>query len=123
MIPSKAKLEQAFPGHGAKLRGLLSGDIDPLTYPAVAQWAAQCYNAPRDSELVEKALDAELGTHGTEAIRGDMWNRFYCDAVAIYLNTGDTYATTLIFDIPARRWIVASLGSFVESKQRTYGIQ
>jgi len=123
MIPSKAKLEQSFPGHGAKLRGLLTGDIDPMTYPTVAQWAAQCYNAPRTSELVEKALDAELGTHGVESVTGDTWDRFYCDAVAIYLNTADTYATTLIFDIPAGRWIIADLGSFVDRKQRSYGIR
>ena len=123
MNPSKAKLEQAFPGHGSKLRDLLTGKLDPMSYPKVAQWVAQCYNTPRQSELVERALDAELGTYGTEIVRGDRWDRFYCDTVAVYLNTGDTYGTTLLFDVPARRWIICDLGTFVEQKSRTYGIQ
>ena len=63
MNPSKAKLEQAFPGHGAKLRDLLTGKLDPMTYPKVAQWVGQCYNTPRQSELIERALDAELAAH------------------------------------------------------------
>lgn len=123
MNPSKAKLEQAFPGHGAKLRGILDGTIDPMTYPAVSAWVARCLNQPRESELIEAALDAELGTYGTESLTGDRWERFYCDTVAVYLNAGDTYATTLVFDVPARRWTITSVGDFIESKGREYGIQ
>ena len=122
--PSKRTLEQAFPGHGAALRGLFDGTVDPLTYPSVKAWAERCYNYPKRSELMERALDAEIGGHGIESVRGEKapWDAFYCDTVALYVNTGDTYAPTLLFDVPLRRWSVTDIGTFVERKQRTYGI-
>tara|TARA_R110000868_G_scaffold210129_3_gene460115 strand:- start:671 stop:1003 length:333 start_codon:yes stop_codon:yes gene_type:complete len=41
-------------------------------------------------------INALLGMHGTEAIRGEWQNGYWCDIVAIYCNTGDSYAPTVI---------------------------
>jgi len=72
--------------------------------------------------------NALLGLHGTEAIRGNWQNGYWCDVVAAYCNTGDSYAVTIIhvrrdgFN-PCGRFIVSSMGDWVEKNQRKFGIQ
>jgi hypothetical protein len=65
------------------------------------------------------AIDKLLGTYGTEGIRGQWQNGYWCDIVAVYCNTGDTYALTVMqirgntrFD--QSRFIISSWGDFVE---------
>ena len=73
------------------------------------------------------AIDKLLGTCGTEAIRGEWQNGYWCDIVAVYCNTGDTYAVTVIHVADARnpegRFIVSSWGDWVERNQEKYSIQ
>ncbi len=123
MIPSQKRLEGYFPGHGANLRAILDGRKDPETYPAVRAWIEQCYNRPRESELIERALEEELGAYRSEAIEGNTWDRFYLNIVAIYLNMGDTYATTLLFDVNADKWVITTYGDWVERYSKKYEIQ
>lgn len=79
-----------------------------------------------ENERLE-AIDKLLGTYGTEAIRGDWQNGYWCDIVAAYCNTGDTYNLTVIqvrgetrFD--SSRFIVSSLGDWVERNGEKYGV-
>ena len=63
--------------------------------------------------------NAILGTHGTEAIRGEWQNGYWCDIVAAYCNTGDTYALTVMhvrgeFSNETGKFIVSSWGDWVE---------
>lgn len=76
-----------------------------------------------------EAIDKLLGTCGTEAIRGEWQNGYWCDIVATYCNTGDTYALTVIhvrgdgsWNEPGR-FIVSSWGDWVERNERRYGLQ
>jgi hypothetical protein len=69
-----------------------------------------------------------LGMHGTEAIRGEWQNGYWCDIVACYCNTGDTYATTVIqvrgeFNGRASRFFVSTMGDWVERNSNKYGIE
>jgi hypothetical protein len=66
-----------------------------------------------------EAIDKLLGTFGTEAIRGEWQNGYWCDIVAAYCNTGDSYGTTVvqvrgetIFD--SSTFIITSWGDWVE---------
>lgn len=60
-------------------------------------------------------LDELLGTCGVEAIRTDEHiDNYHFDIRASYLNTGDTYATTLLLDHKERVWKLRSWGDFVE---------
>lgn len=70
-----------------------------------------------------EAIDKLLGTYGTEAIRGEWQNGYWCDIVAAYCNTGETYALTVIHVRgntwnPAGRFIVSSWGDFVEKNEK-----
>lgn len=70
-------------------------------------------------------IDALLGTYGTEAIRGDWQNGYWCDIVAHYCNTGDTYALTVMevrTDFGGSRFIVTSFGDWVEKNSKRFGI-
>lgn len=74
------------------------------------------------------AIDKLLGNHGTEAIRGEEWqNGYWGDIVAVYSNTGDTYALTVIHVRgdgwnPQGRFIISSWGDFVERNSTKYAI-
>ena len=74
-----------------------------------------------------EVINLLLGTHGTEAIRGEWQNGYWCDIVAAYCNTGDTYAVTVIqkrgecsFD--NSRFFVSTVGDFVERNSKRLGI-
>lgn len=74
-----------------------------------------------------EAINKLLGMHGTEAIRGEWQNGYWCDIVAAYCNAGDTYATTVMhirgdgWNFPGR-FIVTSWGDWMERNGSKYGI-
>lgn len=73
------------------------------------------------------AINKLLGLHGTEAIRGDWQNGFWCDIVACYCNTGDTYGLTVLqvrgdWSGARSRFFVGNVGDFVERNQKRYGL-
>ncbi len=62
--------------------------------------------------------------HGVEAIRGDYHvDNYYFDVVALYVNMGDTYAPTLLYNTDTDTWILTSWGDWVERNSRKYHIQ
>lgn len=74
------------------------------------------------------AIGCLLGTCGTEAIRGDWQNGYWCDIVAVYANTGDTYAVTVIqvrgdSSYQPSRFIVSTVGDWVERNERKHSFQ
>lgn len=72
---------------------------------------AECWHAPKTYDLRMHALNAiDAGLHGVES--AESVNGEYAE----YLNTGDTYAPTLIYWRGNYR--VQSLGDFIETMQR-----
>ena len=70
-----------------------------------------CYHRPTKHDLIAAALNQVLGTYGVEAIAADDCNVFAPPAIE-YLNTGDTYALTLVY--VRGKWKVSSWGDEVE---------
>lgn len=58
---------------------------------------------------------------GVEAIRGGggAWDRHYMDIRALYVNMGDTYSTTLLYDVARDTFYITSWGDWVETAERT----
>jgi len=94
---------------------------------------AACRKALRLTQNVRwqdrlEAIDKLLGTCGTDAIRGEWQNGYWCDIVAAYCNTGDTYDLTVIH-VRGNSWneqgrfIVSSWGDWVEANSSKYGIE
>lgn len=75
-----------------------------------------------------EAINTLLGTYGTEAIRGEWQNGYWCNIVACYCNTGDPYDLTVLqvrgeFGFQSSRFIVSSWGDWVEKNSDKYQIQ
>jgi hypothetical protein len=76
---------------------------------------------------VEKAMDAadkamggtRGGSFGVESIRSsDYSGGYWGDAAALYVNTGDTYNMTLVYDVADGRFYVTSWGDWAEDCER-----
>jgi hypothetical protein len=105
------------------LRGIIRGKIDPMTFETVARWANSCYNPPSANELKLEACNEVLSGYGTESIRGAWSSSFYGDIVFTYVNMGDTYDQTVVFDCVKGTFHLTSWGDMVEHAPKYYGIQ
>lgn len=116
----------------------MSTIAEQQTAPLAALYAADplkaCRLALRRTAKVPwrerlEAIDKLLGTYGTEAIRGSWQNGYWCDVVAAYCNTGDTYDLTVIHARGETSWdeqgrfFVGSWGDFVEANSERLGIK
>lgn len=109
-LPSIKTLERAFPGKGRELRKLLESPAAVRAHAAAVELARQCHNPPTLAMLRLTALDAVAETYGVEYVAPGNNAR---SPGFEYLNTGDTYAPTII-RLDSGRYIVSSWGDIVE---------
>ena len=83
-------------------------------------------NAYGDHEAIDEALEEAnkvLGGFGVEAIQGNFSvSSYYRDIVALYINRGETYETTILYETAAERFRITSWGDWVERNQEKYEI-
>lgn len=118
-LPSVRTLESAFPGRGRALRRILECNRTAREHPAAVARRAECFHAPSLLDQRLHALNAEAETYGVEYIahRDDSCR----DTFGLeYLNTGDTYTPTLMFDHARGSWRVTSWGDVVERFPNLY---
>jgi hypothetical protein len=86
-------------------------------FPQTQAWLNACFHKPRPREIALEMLNELFDTCGVEAIEHETIyvDSYYRNIVASYLNTGDTYAPTLLLDHIDNRWRLTSWGDFVES--------
>jgi len=104
-----------------RLRAIMAGEVritGNLDFPATNRWIDACYHKPRRLDLILSAMDETFETFGVEPLR----NRDG-DCVAEYLNTGDSYAPTILFLHETRAFRVSSWGDFVETNERRYSLR
>jgi hypothetical protein len=114
MLPSVKTLDSAFPGHGKELRKVLEMNRSQLSeHPAGAARLSACHNPPKTYDLRLHVLDSIAETCGVEYIahKDDTFHEVYG---LEYLNTGDTYTRTIIYDHNKSRYLVSSWGGIVE---------
>lgn len=68
------------------------------------------------------SADQAIEGYGVEAIEGDNADRYYRNIVALYVNTGDTYKGTVLYNATTNRFSVTTVGDFVERNGRRLGI-
>lgn len=84
---------------------------------AALRWAIEnASNKPRDVDQVLAIADRLMDGHGVETLapEGAYVDRYWRDAIALYVNMGDTYEATLIYDTEHSEWLVMSWGDFLE---------
>jgi hypothetical protein len=69
-----------------------------------------------------KTANRLIGGYGVEVLRGKYVNSYYGDIVAEYVNVGDSYAATLLFNTVTSRFSLTSWGDFVEKNAKRYKI-
>jgi hypothetical protein len=97
-----------------RVRGLMDGKVDPCTSEAVQSWICQCFNRPSRRELIMCAINEALDTCGVEAIEGEWIDNYHHNIQAVYCNTGDTYAATILLCHKRDRFMLTSWGDYVE---------
>lgn len=108
-VPSKKRMRSFF-------HWMSDGDISRL------HSLLKSVSTSRQADDAMEKANSIMEGYGTEAIRGKYVSFFWQDAVAVFVNMGDTYDPTLLFDTVKDRFMVTTLGDFVESKQRAYEI-
>ena len=109
------------PEMATRLRAIMAGEIritDNPDFPRTNAWIGQCHHKPRRIDLILSALNEAYETHGIDRLD----NREGA-IVAKYLNTGDTYAPTILFLHETRAFRVSSWGDFVETNERRYSLR
>lgn len=86
-------------------------DVD-ARFAGTRNWVAQCVNFPSQDELVRSALNDILDGHGVEAIRSPNDSD---KIIAEYINMGDTYDGTIVFDHETNTYILSSWGDWYEA--------
>ncbi len=72
-------------------------------------------NSDRADKVLEE-VNRLVDGHGIEAIRDEnAWDNYYGDTVALYVNMGDTYETTLLYDTRTHEFQVTSWGDWYEA--------
>ncbi len=66
-----------------------------------------------------KGLSKLLDGHGSEVIRcSAQWERYWLDIALQYVNMGDTYTQTVVFDVGAYSFRVGTWGDWLEVHEK-----
>lgn len=69
-------------------------------------------------DLILAKVNKEIGGYGIEPITGRWVDGYYQDIVLLYVNMGDPYALTVIYDTRRGRFYPACWGDWVELHER-----
>jgi len=127
MFPSQKRLEIAFPGKGSILRKLLTSATAVNKHPvAIAREMVafflpgneECYHPPSLLNKRLHAINAECEGCGVEYIRHKQDGYRMSEMRGLeYINQGDPYVTTIIYDHDRGSWRLTDWGSIVESRR------
>jgi len=95
---------------------VISGQTKLETFRSVEKWIAQCHNKPSELEMKMEALNELIDGYGVEAVNHESnWDRYWGNAIALYVNTGDTYSPTILYSIADQQFELTTWGDFYES--------
>ena len=100
------------------VRDLIKGAIEPDTIDATAAWINECYNRPSDDELIMHAVNAVLDGHGIETFGPELGSYYGYGQRYVYVNMGDVYNGTVIYDRENNRYRISTVGDIVEREDR-----
>ena len=89
--------------------------------------AQELKRAAGDSTAVDSILEKlnkRLNGFGIESIEGDYQvDRYYYNIVLLYVNKGDTYDETFLYETDTGKFYVGSWGDWVELKGKKYRVE
>lgn len=79
---------------------------------------------PDHHKMIDRVLDhcnTLLHGYGVESIQGhEQIDRYYYNIHILYVNMGDTYEPTILYDTLKERWYCCSWGDIVEANPRRF---
>jgi hypothetical protein len=106
----------------ATIRGLIRGEIRTLgneQFPEANKWFSSCYHQPKRLDRILACINEVMGGFGVEAI----WGSDAYWPAADYINTGDTYSATLLFNRESGAFQLTTWGDFFERNERRYSLK
>jgi hypothetical protein len=77
---------------------------------------------PSDVDRVLARIDRVMEAYGVESLEGPSWRRGpYGNIVALYVNTGDPWTPTVIYDTTENEFQLTTVGDWVEDYERKSG--
>ena len=102
-----------------QVRQIIKGRLDPLSFKSVQSWVDQCFNMPSKLELKLCAINEVIGGFGVEYT--ESVNDSYTDKQGLdYINLGDTYTCTVVFNHSTNKFSCTSWGDIVEANSDEY---
>ena len=78
--------------------------------------------AEGDPEAVDELLEdlnEAVGGHGIQEITGNYQvDKYYRDIALLYVNLGDTYDATVLYDTEEKKFLIGSWGGWVEEHEK-----
>ena len=75
---------------------------------------------PRTIDDALDTVNTLIGGYGVEAIRDDEWTTYYLDIGLLYVNAGDPYITTIVYDTRKQNFYCTSWGDVVEKQEKRF---
>jgi len=93
-------------------------ELDEASASALAD-QSRVINSREGLDDFLKAANKLLDAHGVEAIRDEgAWCDYFGDAVALYINMGDPYIATLLYDVEDDEVYLTSYGDWMEAREQ-----
>jgi hypothetical protein len=107
---------------GADPKPTLESFYEDVVYPFHGQGLFVNLDYYRNNrvDVALKIMDVAMETHGVEYVKSNQ-DDFHTAAGFEYLNTGDTYSPTIIYDLSDGQWRLGTWGGEVEHDERRFG--
>jgi hypothetical protein len=95
-------------------------DTDLGIFESVKQLRKQCLNPPDTITEKMEVVNELLNAHGVESIQVSeelYQDKYWGNAIGLYINMGDTYDLTIIYDVIELEWQVTTWGDYYETKE------
>lgn len=89
------------------------------TFPSVYSWLASCHHLPSNEEIKLEMINVLLKGHGTEILSEENWGNFRYPHYS-YVNMGDPYITTILYDYKKECFICSCWGNIAENFNEGY---
>lgn len=107
-LPDLEELDLSDVGKSLQILAIVDGLESPKKYDLVRDWCDRCYHEPKEYKLKLEAISVIMGESGVEVLVEDG------KAIASYVNNGDTYKPTVVYDHEEQEFLITSWGDFLE---------
>lgn len=102
------------------LKKMMNDEISPVVIAEGMGLTKGFYNDPDKVYAIMLVADKFMEGSGVEGLEGEYVDSFSQNVQASYVNTGDTYSATLLYDNVTGRFVLTTWGDFVEGHPRRF---